>query len=133
MLQHIALHLARSSEFPEGSAEQRYEIVAPVDASGHLDPREWRKFRTQCRVRRFSPEESDRLGVLLHHAGGSGVATWRLHYDGQCEEKGVHLETRRFAEGEYLSLRDEEGRLNTFKIDRMRPVVRNSERERGAA
>ena len=136
MLQHITLHLARSSEFPEGSAERGYEIVAPVDASSHLDPSEWRKFKTQCRVRRFSPEESDRLGVLLHHTGGSGVATWRLHYDGQArvyEEKGVHLETRRFAEGEYLSLRDEEGRLNTFKIDRMRPVAPNSERVSGAA
>jgi hypothetical protein len=122
MLQRITIHLARSSEFPEGSDERGYEIIAPVDASGHLDPREWRKLRAQCRVRCFSPEESDRLGVLLHHAGGSGVATWRIRYDGlaqACEEKGVHLETHRFAEGEYLSLRDEEGRLNTFKIDRM--------------
>ncbi len=136
MLQRITLHLARSSEFPEGSAERGYEILAPVDASGHLDSREWRKLRTQCCVRRFSPEESDRLGVLLHHAGGSGVATWRIHYDGQareCEEKGVHLETRRFAEGEYLSLRNQGGRLHTFKIDRMQPVVPNGETRSGAA
>jgi hypothetical protein len=33
------------------------------------------------------------------------------------------LETHLFAEGEYLSLRDEEGHLNTFKIASMRPVV----------
>jgi len=38
MLQLVTLHLARSSEFPRGSAERGYEIVAPVDASGHLDP-----------------------------------------------------------------------------------------------
>ena len=136
MLQRITLHLARSSEFPEGSAARGYEIVAPVDATGHLDAKEWRKLRTQCRVRRFWPDESDRLGVLLHHAGGASAATWRIHYDGQArewEEKGIHLETHRFLEGEYISLRDEEGRLNTFKIARVRPVMAIGERNSGAA
>ena len=136
MLQRITLHLARSSEFRGGSVERGYEIVAPVDATGHLDSKEWRKLRTQCRVRRFWPDESDRLGMLLHHAGGASIATWRIHYDGQaqeCEEKGVHLDTHRFAEGEYLSLRDEHGHLNTFKIARMRPIMAIGERNSGAA
>ena len=48
MLQRITLHLARSSEFPEGSAERGYEMVAPVDASGHLDSKEWRKALSRC-------------------------------------------------------------------------------------
>ena len=134
MLQRITLHLARSSEFPEGSAERGYEMVAPVDASGHLDPKEWRKLRTQCHVRRFWRDEGERRGMLLHHAGGASGATWRIDYDGQAqerEEKGVHLETHLFAEGEYLSLRDEEGHLNTFKIASMRPVVANGEIKSG--
>ena len=126
MLQLITLHLARSSEFPAGSLDRGYEIVAPIDALGHLDPKEWTKLRTHCRVRRFRPEEGERLGMLLHRAGGATGATWLFHYDGQDqqpEEKGVHLETHRFAEGEYISLRDAEGHLNTFKIVLMRPVV----------
>jgi hypothetical protein len=125
MLQLVTLHLARSSEFSRGSAERGYEIVAPVDASGHLDPKEWRKVRAQCCVTRFWRDEGERRGMLLHRAGGASGATWRIHYDGQPtehQEKGVHLETHRFAEGEYLSLRDEDGRLNTFKIAHMRPV-----------
>lgn len=35
MLQLVTLHLARNSEFPEGSSERGYEIVAPIDESGH--------------------------------------------------------------------------------------------------
>ena len=122
MLQRITLHLARSSEFPEGSAERGYEMVAPVDASGHLDPKEWRALRTQCHVRRFRRDEGERHG-MLRHAGGASGATWHIDYDGQAQEreKGVHLETHLFDEGEYLSLRDEEGHLNTFKIASMRP------------
>jgi hypothetical protein len=49
MLQIVTLHLARSSEFPHGSDERGYEIVAPIDASGHLDPREWRKVRARVK------------------------------------------------------------------------------------
>ena len=124
MLQHIVLHLARSSEFPEGSLERGYEIAAPIDAASHLDPKEWRKVRTKCRVKRFSPDEGERCGMLQHSPGGaSGV--WRIDYDDQPQqygEKGVHFETHRFAEGEYITLRDVNGHLNTFKIALMRPA-----------
>jgi hypothetical protein len=74
--------------------------------------------------------------VLLHRPGGAGGATWLIEYDGQDQErkeKGVHLETHRFAEGEYISLRDAERHQNTFKIARMRPVVANGERTSSAA
>jgi hypothetical protein len=84
----------------------------------------------------IGPSFPDRR-AFARRAGSAVASSWTCPaIDGQareCEEKGVHLETRRFAEGEYLSLRDEEGRLNTFKIDRMRPVVRNGERESGVA
>ena len=129
MLQIITLHLARSSEFPTGSLDYGYEIVAPIEAAGHLDSEEWTKLKARCRVRRFRPEEGERRGMLLHRAGGASGATWLIHYDGQdrgSEEKGVHLETHRFAEGEYVSLRDATGRLNTFKIVLVRPVVTNA-------
>jgi hypothetical protein len=125
MLQLVTLHLARSSEFPEGRSERGYELVAPIDESGHLDPREWTKVRAQCRVRRFWRDDGERRGMLLHRTGGANGATWRIDYDGQPrerQEKGLHLETHRFAEGEYLSFRDEDGRIITFKIISMRPV-----------
>jgi hypothetical protein len=128
MLQIVTLHLARSSGFPEGTDDRGYEIIAPIDASGHLDAREWRTVRAQCRVARFWRDEGERRGMLLHRAGGANGATWLIKYDGQTpEEKGVHLETHRFAEGEYLSLRDEDGRLKTLKITRIRAVAASDE------
>ena len=33
----IRLHLARSKEFPAGSAQHGYEFVAPLDAKSHID------------------------------------------------------------------------------------------------
>jgi hypothetical protein len=136
MLQIMTLHLARSPDFPAGSLDYGYEIIAPIDAAGHLDPMDWTKLKAHCRVRRFRPEEGERRGILIHRAGGASGATWLIHYDEQDrehEEKGIHLETHRFAEGEYVSFRDATGRLNTFKIALIRPVVASDGRTSCAA
>ena len=42
MLQQIPLRLARAPEHPGGSLSHGYDIVAPLDATGHLDVEAWR-------------------------------------------------------------------------------------------
>lgn len=124
MLQHITLHLARGADFPEGSAERGYELVAPLNASGHLDVEEWRSHRNQCYVTRFWLGEGDRHGALVHYGAALG-GTWAIHYEGQTsseDETGVRLGTHRFVKDEYVSIRDEEGRSHTFKIASVRPL-----------
>ena len=43
----IRLDLARSKEFPAGSAQHGYEFVVPLDAKGHIDTALWRAHRDQ--------------------------------------------------------------------------------------
>lgn len=124
MLQRITLHLARTPEFPEGSAERGYELVAPLNASDHLEVEEWRKHRGECRVKRFWRDETDRRGSLIHH-GRTESGTWAIRYaghDSNDEEAGVRLDAHRFVKDEYVSIRDEEGRSHTFKIAGIHPV-----------
>jgi len=125
MLRRITLNLARDHEFPEGSSEHGYEIVAPLDASGHLDAEAWRLQKGLCHVRRFWPGEEDRQGLLVHHAGGAGGATWKISYDmpetGE-DESGYRLGSHRFVLGEYVSILDDDGHSHTFKIAEIRPA-----------
>jgi hypothetical protein len=120
LLQRITLHLARTPEFPEGSATHGYEIVAPLDIDGHLDAEAWKLSRSHCHVRRFWAGAPDRLGHLVHRAGGAGGATWVIDYDdisaSAPEERGYHLESHRFVEGEYVSIRDDEGEPIPFRV-----------------
>lgn len=120
MLQRITLHLARTPEYPEGSATHGYEIVAPLDEGGHLDAHAWHNERARCHVRRFWPGEPDRVGRLVHRAGGSGGATWVIDYDGGSmndrEEEGYHLNTHRFVEGEYVSICHHGGEPIPYKV-----------------
>ncbi len=114
-LKTIRLNLARSPGFPDGSDRHYYRFTAPLDADGHLDPEGWRKNRETCRVvRNWAGEEED-IGHLVHRPGGS----WGFHYDVDGEEgdeSGFKLATHRFAPGEYVSIRDEDGEMNTFRI-----------------
>src|SRR5262245_58196553 len=45
VLKRIRLELARSKEFPMGSANHGYEFVAPLDGNGHIDPHLWQQYR----------------------------------------------------------------------------------------
>jgi hypothetical protein len=125
VLHRVRLELARSREYPEGSARHGYEITAPLDPNGLLDAQEWRSKRAQCRVRRFWAGEPDLHGRLMHRAGGAGGATWLIDYNQDTsddDEAGYRLGSHRFQAGEYVSLRDEDGELHTFKVAQVKAI-----------
>ena len=118
MFKRITLHLARCKEFPEGSARHGYEIVAPLDAGGHLDAAAWKEERARCHVRRFWGDDTEE-GFLAHRRGGDGGATWRIDYDLNStddDEEGWRLGTHTFNLGDYVSIRDADGDLRTFQV-----------------
>lgn len=118
-LKRIRLNLARSKEYPEGSASHGYEFVAPLDANGHIDADMWRKYRGHCGVRRFWGSEEEEVGRLVHKPGGSEHARWVFDYDETAEdddEAGYRFASHAFRPGEYVSIRDEDGALHTFQV-----------------
>jgi hypothetical protein len=118
-LKHIRLQLARSKEFPAGSARHGYDIVAPVDKHGHIDLELWRKHRGACRVRRFWGHEEDAVGHLVHKPGGTEHARWAFEYGpgaAEDDEAGFRLDAHTFSPGEYVSIQDHGGELHTFVV-----------------
>lgn len=118
-LSAISLRLARCPEFPEGNPNDGYEIVAPIDAEGKLDTAAWHALRDHCRVRRLTPDGTTRHGRLVHRAGGAGGATWVFDYDDRTDaddEGGFRLDSHRMAPGEYLSIKDADGKLRTYAV-----------------
>ena len=78
LLKRIRLELARSKDFPMGSARHGYEFVAPLDSKAHIDPQMCEKYREHCGVRRFWNGADDEIGRLLHKPGGAEHARWVL-------------------------------------------------------
>lgn len=117
-LKRIRLNLARSHEFPLGSPRHGYEFVAPLDGAGHIDPSLWHKYREHCRVRRFWADDEE-VGFLVHKPGGKEHARWVFDYDqtaDEDDEAGYRFASHAFRPGEYVSIRDEDGELHTFRV-----------------
>jgi hypothetical protein len=113
-LKRIRLELARDPDFPDGSRERGYDLIAPIDETDHLVAEEWRHHRDDCRVRRFWAGEEER-GRLVHKRGG----TWAIDYNPEAEdddEPGYKFDKHRFAPGEYVSLKEHDGHMRTFRI-----------------
>ena len=114
-MKRVRLELARDKDFPDGSRERGYEFAAPLDDNGHLLADEWRTQRDRCRVKRFWSGEPPELGKLVHKRGGA----WAFDYDPRIEsddEPGFRLDTHRLVPGEYVSFREHDGHLRTFRV-----------------
>lgn len=124
-MQRILILLARSHEFPNGSVHHGYELVAPLGDDGKIDLAAWKSHRAQCTVRRFWADEDEQRGVLKHRNGGAGGATWIFDYDESDpddDEAGYRLGDHVWAPGEYVSIRDDEGEMHTFRVASVDPA-----------
>lgn len=124
-LKRIRLNLARTAEFPAGSAHHGYEFVAPLDAGGRIDAEAWRAVRDRCQVRRFWAGEQDEIGKLVHKPGGRDHARWVFDYDeatDEDDEAGYRFASHAFRVGEYVSIRGEDGDMHTFQVISVEPA-----------
>ena len=120
VLKRIRLNLARSKEFPSGSDRDGYEFVAPArHANGRIGPELWRRYREHCGVRRSWEGENDEFGRLVHRPGGAQHARWLFDYDETTQdddEAGYRFGDHVFRNGEYVSIRGEDGEMHTFRV-----------------
>ncbi|HUT50457.1 MAG TPA: hypothetical protein VM325_14040 [Alphaproteobacteria bacterium] len=112
-LKQIRLELARTKDFPDGSAKHGYEFVAPLDGEGHLDMAEWKEYGQACIVHRFWDREDDETGQLIHNRHG-----WAFSYEpGEEDDEPIfRFDKHNFVEGEYISVTEHDGVTRPFKV-----------------
>ena len=117
---HIRLELAREPGHPGGDGTHGYDLVAPLTADGHLDAEAWKPHRAGCRVRRFRPNDDDAVGHLARRAGGQ----WFIDYEEgeDDDEAGFRFGEERFVTGEYVSIREDDGKFHTFRVVAVGPL-----------
>ncbi len=117
----IRLELARDHDFPDGSSERGYEFTAPLTNDGRISESEWKANRTRCRVRRFWSGDADEVGHLIRKPGGS----WAFHYDllgdPDDDESGYRFGNHRFVPGEYVSIKEHDDVVRTFRVMMVQP------------
>lgn len=117
-MKRIRLTLARSKDFPAGSLNHGYELDAPLDAAGHINPVAWRADPGRCRVRRFWGKD-EQLGRLVHRPGGVEHAQWVFDYNparSDDDEPGFRFGAHTFVPGDYVSIEGQDHQLHTFRV-----------------
>ena len=93
-LRKVKLNAARSKLFPDGSIRHGYDFVAPLTPDGRIDLVSWK--------------------------GGPGGSTWVFELGTGSkldeEETGFRFGDHVFRAGEYVSIREEDGDLVTFRV-----------------
>jgi hypothetical protein len=112
MIRHVRLEAARCHEFPEGSQEHGYELALPLTADGRLDRESWLTHRDSVGFRRFW-DGGEEQGVLKHARRG-----WTLSFAPGTDDDEVIFkgDAHRFAEGEYVSIKERDGVTRTFRV-----------------
>ena len=126
VLNKIRIEMARDRDFPEGSAQHGYEFVAPLDKKGHIDAKSWQRHRSQCRVKRFWEGEPDEIGHLVRKPEGSWAFHYDIHGDIDDDESGYRFGDHAFTPGEYISIREHDEDMKTFRIVSVTPLGSNA-------
>jgi hypothetical protein len=115
-LKWIRMELARDEDFPSGSRTRGYEFVAPLDEKDHIDAEAWQASRNRCRVKRFWEGEDDEIGHLVRKGGRRWAFHYDIHGDEDDDETGYRFEDHQFRPGEYVSVREHDEELRTFRV-----------------
>ncbi len=109
----IRLELARTPQFPEGSASRAYLVHLPLDEDCVIDEQARAKNPAHARVRRFWPNEPDLSGYVIRTPKG-----WAFSYaQGEDDDEAVfHLENHAMRQGEYITLTEPDGSTLPFRI-----------------
>lgn len=114
-LYRIELELAREPGHPEGDSNHSYRLFLPLTADGHIDAAGFRDMPDWCRVVRNRPGEDEARGRIQRGPGGR----WLFDYSDastQDDEVGFRLSEERFVPGEYVSIREDDGKTHVFRI-----------------
>lgn len=122
-LKKIRLELARDPDFPSGSAKHGYEFIAPLNSDRHIDATDWKKSRDKCRVRRFWGGEEEEIGHLIRKPGGAWAFHYDIHGDETDDETGHRFNEEVFESGEYVSIKEHDDVMRTFRVTRVSDAV----------
>ena len=119
-LSRIRLELARTPDFPEGSSQHGYELIAPLAGDGHVDAETWRHRKEACTVTRFWGEAPEERGHLVHRHGG-----WGFDYGGGDGEDELffRLDRHVFLPGAYVTLTERDGKQYPFRVIEVTPAT----------
>lgn len=119
-LYRIELELAREPGHPEGDYQHSYRLYFPLTPEGHIDPSAYQDMPGWCRVVRRRPGEEEARGTVVRSPDDGWVFDY-VEGTSTDDEMGFRLSEERFVVGEYVSIREDDGKMHVFRVVSVRP------------
>lgn len=111
----IRLDLARTEDFPQGSAGRSYLLRLPLGEDGRIDEAALRGNPGHATVRRFWPSQPDMIGSVVRTASG-----WAFCYEPEEGERHFHFEAGPMRLGGEIVLTEPDGSPLPFRVASLR-------------
>ena len=110
---NVRLELARTKEFPEGSASRAYLLRLPLGEDGLIEEAAVAADPGRATVRRFWPNQPDLSGYVVRTPRG-----WAFSYrvGDEDDESVYHLENHPMRIGNYITLTEPDGSEFPFRV-----------------
>ena len=116
----IRLELARTRDFPNGSASRAYLLRLPLDRRGLVDRSALTNEPAQATVRRFFPSEPDLIGYVVGTREG-----WAFSYGaGEAQAHALcPVDPRPLRIGEHVLVTEPDGARLPFRVASLRALA----------
>ncbi|MSP52506.1 MAG: hypothetical protein EXQ91_09000 [Alphaproteobacteria bacterium] len=106
--------MAQTQEHPDGSRDCGYEFIVPLKSDGYIDIDAFPAHKDECAARRFWVGFGERKGEFRCTRNRN----WAFSYvpGDEDDEHLFHIETHIFRVGEYVSIRESDGKTDPFKV-----------------
>ncbi len=115
-MRRVRLELARDHDHPVGSRSHGYDFIAPLDEKGRIIVEDWKKVRDRCRVRRFWAGEPDEVVAEPLEQPARLPEAREVVLPERRVVRGYRFGEHAFVPGEYVSIKEHDGVLRTFKV-----------------
>lgn len=115
----IRLELARTEEFPEGSASRAYLLRLPLDQNDLIDEQALGSAPAMATVQRHWPNQPDVSGYVIRTSIG-----WALAYESGDSHSGnvFHLDPHPIRIGEQITVTEPDGRKLPFRVSSLKQL-----------
>jgi len=113
-MKRIRVELARSKEFPDGSANHGYEVTLPLPDDDRFDTAAFKADGQLCTFVKFAAGADDRHGQLVKESGGDWAFSYQL---GEADDERIfRLESHVFRPDEYVTVTDEDDEEHVYRV-----------------
>lgn len=115
----VRIILARTPQFPQGSASHAYELIVPLDEDNRIDQAAFNAFPARASVQHVVPNQPAKRGAILLRNGRYAFS----YAPGDADDETIyHLENHPLGIGDYVTITEPGDEAKPYRVESVSPL-----------